>query len=100
LHLPFGVLFFATPLAVFFAIVFLIFWKSSQSSEKENQCPQCGKVWVAERLGERSMGIFKRAVDGGSRYTYMGLVTCQKYQTHYKCNHCSYEWLFTTIRRI
>lgn len=100
LHLSIGVLFLATPLFVIGTIAIVIFWKSSQSSEKENQCPQCGKGWAAEKLEERSMGIFKRSVDGGSRYTYMGLITCQKYQIHYKCNYCSYEWLFTTIRTV
>jgi hypothetical protein len=77
----------------------IISWKSSKSAEKESQCPKCGKVWAAEKLSEKLMGIFRKAL-GRIRRTGVSFITCGKYKIHYKCKYCSYEWLFIKIRKV
>ncbi len=86
------------PLVAFGITGVIAFWISSKRSEKENQCPQCGKVWAAEELSEKLMGIFQKAYEVSNRgASYM---RHSKYRIHYKCKYCSYEWLFIKVKKI
>ena len=80
----------------------LLFWKSFKSKEKEKQCPKCGEPQAAEKMGEKLMGVFRKSLESlnktespqGNFFTY------EKYNIHYKCKYCSYEWLIIKTKRL
>lgn len=99
-QIPWGI-YLVPPLAVLGMISLIIFWQSSQADERENQCPQCLKGWAAEKLDEKFMGRFQKSMEGDFGRNRSGrFVRCEKYQLHYKCKYCAYEWLFIKIRKV
>jgi hypothetical protein len=88
----------ASLLSSIFITFGVLFWRHFKSQQKEKQCPKCGKLWAAENLGERPMGIFQkwRHSQEYNEYYFKYL----KYKIHYKCNYCSYEWLCIKTRRL
>lgn len=91
----------ATVIGLFFTSDMIIRWKSSKSSEKENQCPRCGKPWAAENLSQK-ISVFRKSLEPlnktgnpqGNFFMY------EKYNTHYKCKYCSYEWLYAKTKKL
>jgi hypothetical protein len=88
------------PLGLLGIIGAITFWISSKSSEKESQCPKCGRVWAAEELNEKLMGIFQKGYGGGNRSSEVSFIRRAKYKIHYKCKYCSFEWLFIKIKNV
>ena len=87
-------------LALIFSAPLWTYWKSSRAKEKESQCPNCGKIWVAEKLGEKMIGIFRRTPLASRENPEGGFVTYGKFKIHYNCKVCSHEWLLIKVKRV
>lgn len=78
------------------------FWKSSKSDEIEAQCPKCRKLWAAEKLGEKLTGVFQKRgfmvfyVNNKPQDTFTAY---ERYNIHYRCRYCFYEWQFIKTKR-
>jgi predicted RNA-binding Zn-ribbon protein involved in translation (DUF1610 family) len=81
-------------------------WKLFKDRENEAMCPRCGKHWVAKRLGENMLGIFRKnqprlfQSKGAARESDHKMVEYARYKVHYKCEDCGYEWDFLKSRKL
>jgi hypothetical protein len=80
-------------------------WNMYKEWRDQVRCPQCGKYWAAEELGEERMGIFRKHEPSlfdtgipGTRSTSM--VPYEKYKVHCKCAYCSHRWEFSRSRKL
>jgi hypothetical protein len=73
----------------------LTFWQLFTASESEFKCPKCSRLWAAEVLREKLLGIFKKylQLDQGGRRVHG--VWYEKYRIQCKCKYCGHEWIFT-----
>lgn len=73
----------------------LSLWRTFTASENEFKCPKCSRLWAAEILREKLLGIFKKylRLDQGGKRVHG--VWYQKYRIQCKCKFCGHEWIFT-----
>jgi hypothetical protein len=73
----------------------LTLWRLFTASESEFKCPNCSRLWAAEILREKLLGIFKKylQLDHGGRRVHG--VWYEKYRIQCKCKYCGHEWIFT-----
>lgn len=77
-------------------------WRSQKFSEIEAQCPRCGKGWAAQKLSERLAGVFQKKdfitfyINNKPEDVF---TTYERYNIHYRCKYCLYEWQFIKTKR-
>jgi len=73
----------------------LAYWQLFTVSESEFKCPKCSKLWAAEILREKLLGIFKKYVQAGRSGRKVHGVWYEKYKVQCKCKYCGHAWIFT-----
>jgi predicted RNA-binding Zn-ribbon protein involved in translation (DUF1610 family) len=92
-------------LPAIFIIVFLIggclaLWRLFKERENAARCPNCGKLWAAEKLGDELIGIFRKGEElGDPDNPEFRMVLYEKFRIHYKCKYCGYEWTILRSRK-
>lgn len=93
---------------VIFAVLVLVVgclfaWKFHKDKESKARCPNCGKLWAAEKIGERLIGVFRKAGFAYRTLSLMGMLSkdvnvnmglYEKYEVQCQCKFCAHKWTF------
>lgn len=69
-------------------------------TRNKTRCPNCSKLWAAQKLRDELLGIFRKGEEsGGPDNPELRMVWYEKYRIYYKCKYCGHEWTFLTSRK-
>ena len=85
----------------------IFLWKYYKVSENEAKCPKCSKLWAAEKLSEKLVGVFQKghrtsslSIQALSSFrSDVKMVRYEKYEIEYRCKYCGHEWKFLKSKR-
>ena len=85
----------------------LLLWKYYKASEAEATCPKCSKLWAAEKLSEKLLGLFQKghrnnsfSIQALSAFrSDVKMVSYEKYEIEYRCKYCGHKWKFLKSKK-
>ncbi|CAG1016117.1 Chaperone protein DnaJ [Anaerolineales bacterium] len=74
---------------------YILFWQIF-GIVNESKCPKCNRLWTAEILEQKLLGIFNTRERGYGENKQISWE--EKYRIRCRCTHCGHEWEFTKVK--